>query len=349
KGFFFQYDDKGSSLVGYASLAGKYEVIVKDVGGTSVARPYSGGSFSVAKDGMIAYTLTSPYHPAELAIQAGAGATPRQLTHVSQSLLEYRQLGRLEEVWYPSSVDGRDIQGWVVYPPNFEEGGAYPLLVENHGGPISSYGPHFSPEVQLYASAGFAVFYPNPRGSTSYGEEFGNLLYHNYPGEDYNDVMDGVDELLKRPYFVEDSLFVTGGSAGGIMTAWMIGKNNRFRSAAVIKPVMNWISKTLTADNYYGYAYSRYPGQPWENPMDYWKFSPISLVGNVETPTLVMVGGADLRTPLSEAKQLYHALKLRKIETALVEVPGAYHFIANRPSQLITKVDHIVAWFNRYR
>lgn len=349
KGFYFQYDDEGSSLVGHSTLGGKHKVVVRDVGGTAVARPYSGGSYSVAEGGDIAFTLTSPYHPAELAVQNANSDSSRQLTKVSQSLLEYRKLGKLEAVWYKSSVDGRNVQGWVVYPPDFTEDGSYPMLVENHGGPIASYGPHFSPEVQLYASAGFAVFYPNPRGSTSYGEEFGNLLYHNYPGEDYNDVMDGVDELLKRPYFTEDSLFVTGGSAGGIMTAWMIGKNNRFRSAAVIKPVMNWISKTLTADNYYGYAYSRYPGQPWENPMDYWKFSPISLVGNVQTPTLVMVGGADLRTPLSEAKQLYHALKLRKVETALVEVPGAYHFIANRPSQLITKVDHIVAWFNRYR
>jgi dipeptidyl aminopeptidase/acylaminoacyl peptidase len=348
KGFYFQYDNEGSSLVAHATLDGKHTDLVKNVGGTSVARPYSGGSYSVSKGGKVAYTLTSPYHPAELSVQDGSGA-PEQITHVSKSLLDYRKLGKLEEIWYKSSVDGRDIQGWVVYPPDFEESGSYPLMVENHGGPISSYGPHFSPEVQLYATAGYAVYYPNPRGSTSYGEEFGNLLYHNYPGEDYNDVMDGVDELLKRSYFSEDSLFVTGGSAGGIMTAWMIGKNNRFRSAAVIKPVMNWISKTLVADNYYGYAYSRYPGQPWENPMEYWKFSPISLVANVETPTLVMVGSADLRTPLSEAKQLYHALKLRKIETALVEVPGAYHFIANRPSQLITKIDHIVAWFNRYR
>ena len=221
--------------------------------------------------------------------------------------------------------------------------------MENHGGPISNYGDRFSPEIQLYASAGFVVFYPNPRGSTSYGEEFGNLLYHHYPGNDYDDVMDGVDAILKKGYIPEDSLFVTGGSAGGIMTAWMIGSNNRFRAAAVVKPVMNWISKTLTADNYYGYAHYRYPGQPWENMETYMKFSPISLVGNIQTPTLVMVGTADLRTPLSEAKQLYHALKLRKIETALVEVPGAYHFISSRPSQLITKIEHIVAWFERYR
>jgi len=131
------------------------------------------------------------------------------------------------------------------------------------------------------------------------------------------------------------------------MTAWMIGKSDRFRSAAVIKPVMNWISKTLVADNYFYYANSRYPGQPWENLETYWKFSPISLVGNINTPTLVMVGTKDMRTPLSEAKQLYHALKIRQVETALVEVPGAYHFIANRPSQLITKIDHILAWFAR--
>ena len=133
------------------------------------------------------------------------------------------------------------------------------------------------------------------------------------------------------------------------MTAWMIGKNNRFKAAAVVKPVMNWISKTLVADNYFYYADYRYPGQPWENFENYWKFSPLSLVGNIETPTLVMVGTADMRTPLSEAKQLYGALKIRKIETALVEIPGSYHNISNRPSQLITKIDHILAWFDTYR
>ena len=154
------------------------------------------------------------------------------------------------------------------------------------------------------------MFYPNPRG-TSYGEAFANLLVNNYPGED-NDVMDGVDAVLPRALPTKINC-LSPGSAGGIMSAWMIGKNNRFEAAVVTKPVMNWISKLLVADNYYGYANSRYPGQVWENPMNYWKFSPISLVGNVETPTMVMVGRNDLRTPPSEAKQLYHALKLRKI------------------------------------
>ena len=148
---------------------------------------------------------------------------------------------------------------------------------------------------------------PQPPRQYQLRREFGNLLYHNYPGDDYHDVMDEVDAMIEQGFIAEDSLFVTGGHAGGIMTAWMIGKNNRFRAAAVVKPVMNWISKTLTADNYYGYANSRFPGQPWENIETYMKFSPVSLVGNIETPTLVMVGTADLRTPLSEAKQLYHA------------------------------------------
>ncbi len=221
----------------------------------------------------------------------------------------------MEEVWYKSSVDQRELQGWVVYPPHYDKNKKYPFLVENHGGPVLNYGDRFSAEMQLYAAAGYIVFYPNARGSTSYGEEFGNLLYNNYPGDDYNDVMDGVDHCIKNGIAHEDQLYVTGGSAGGIMTAWIIGKNNRFKAAVVAKPVMNWISKTLVADNYFGYANSRYPGQPWENFEGYWKFSPLSLVGNIETPTMVMVGMEDLRTPPSEAKQLYHALKLRKIET----------------------------------
>lgn len=221
-------------------------------------------------------------------------------------------------------------------------------MVENHGGPISNYGDRFSFEMQLYAAAGYIVFYPNPRGSTSYGEEFANLLYHNYPGEDYIDVMDGVDACIAKGIAHEDQLFVAGGSAGGIMSAWMIGKNDRFEAAVVVKPVVNWISKTLVADNYYGYANTRFPGQPWENFEDYWNFSPLSLVENINTPTMVMVGMNDLRTPPSESKQLYHALKLRKVETVLVEIPEASHGIANRPSNLMTKIAHTLAWFNRY-
>ncbi|UJH69260.1 S9 family peptidase [Muricauda sp. SCSIO 65647] len=348
-GLYFNYDDKGNGKVGYITLSGKVTKLADNRGGTTLGRPYGSGSYSVSKNGTVAYTYATPAHPAELALLGPKTKSPRKMTNLNSGLLKYRTLGKVEEVWYTSSVDNRDLQGWVVYPPNYDASKKYPFMVENHGGPILNYGDRFSIEMQLYASAGYIVFYPNARGSTSYGEAFGNLLYRNYPGEDYNDVMDGVDHCIEKGIAHEDQLFVTGGSAGGIMTAWMIGKNDRFEAAVVAKPVMNWISKTLVADNYFGYANSRYEGQPWENVEHYWKFSPISLVGNIETPTMVMVGMNDLRTPPSEAKQLYHALKLRKKETVLVEIPGASHGIANRPSNLITKIAHTVAWFDKYR
>ncbi|WP_413789396.1 S9 family peptidase [Leptobacterium meishanense] len=346
---YFSYDDKGNTKIGYTDLKGIITKLADNLGGTSIGRPYAGGSYSVANNGTIVYTHSRPNYPAEVAILQPKQKRPQLLTALNTDLLSHRTLGEVEEVWYKSTVDGLPIQGWIVKPPKYDPSKKYPLLVENHGGPILNYGDRFSAEMQLYATAGYIVFYPNPRGSTSYGETFGNLLYNNYPGEDYNDVMDGVDYLIEKGLINEQQLYVTGGSAGGIMTAWIIGKNNRFKAAVVAKPVMNWISKTLVADNYYGYANYRYPGQPWENVETYWKFSPISLVGNVQTPTMVMVGMNDLRTPPSEAKQLYHALKLRKIETVLVEIPGASHGIANKPSNLITKISHTLAWFEKFR
>ncbi len=345
-GLYYQYDEHGDTKIGYAGLRGANKHVADSLGGEAMGRPYGGGSFSVSRNNAIAYTYSTPHRPAELAVLSGRDRL-RIITALNEDALAQRRLGEVREIWYQSSFDQRDLQGWLVLPPHYDASKQYPLLVENHGGPISNYGPRFSPEIQLYAAAGYLVFYPNPRGSTGYGEEFANLLFNNYPGEDYQDIMDGVDELIRQGIAHENSLYVTGGSAGGIMTAWMIGKNNRFRSAAVIKPVMNWVSKTLTADNYFNYADYRYPGQPWENIETYMKFSPVSLVGNIQTPTMVMVGTDDLRTPLSEAKQLYHALKLRKIDTMLIEMPGASHFIARRPSQLVSKVAHILAWFER--
>jgi len=349
KGLYFSYDNHGNTKIAHVSLDGKVTTLADNLGGTSLGRPYGGGSYSVSANGTIAYTHSRPQYPAEVAVRNVKSGEISLVTLLNKALLSHRTLGKVEEVWYTSSFDERQIQAWLVYPPNYDPSKKYPLLVENHGGPISNYGDRFSAEMQLYAAAGYIVLYPNPRGSTSYGEEFGNLLYNNYPGQDYNDVMDGVDQCIARGIAHEDMLYVAGGSAGGIMTAWIIGKNNRFEAAVVVKPVMNWISKTLVADNYFGYANSRYPGQPWENFEGYWKFSPVSLVGNIQTPTMVMVGMDDLRTPPSEAKQLYHALKLRKIETVFVEIPEASHGIANRPSNLITKVAHTVAWLDKYR
>ena len=348
-GLYFSYDEFGNTKIGHITIDGKITKLADNIGGTSIGRPYPSGSFSVSQNGMIVFTHTTPSRPADIAVISGKNSEPKLLTQLNEDLLASRTLGKVEEMWYTSSVDGRKLQGWIVYPPNYDATKKYPMMVENHGGPILNYGDRFSAEMQLYATGGYIVFYPNPRGSTSYGEAFANLLYNNYPGEDYNDVMDGVDQLIKKGIAHEDALYVTGGSAGGIMTAWIIGKNNRFEAAVVAKPVINWISKTLVADNYYGYANYRMPGQPWENVEGYWNFSPISLVANMETPAMIIVGMDDLRTPPSEAKQLYHALKLRKKETVLVEIPGASHDIARRPSNMITQVSHTLAWFDKYR
>jgi dipeptidyl aminopeptidase/acylaminoacyl peptidase len=349
KGLYFNYDQHGNGKIGYLSTNGKFKKITDNRGGTTLGRPYSSGMFSVSKNGKLAYTYSRPNHPADIATVDHNGQNWKRLTDFNQALFAFKKPGKVEELWYTSSVDGRKLQGWIVYPPDYDSSKKYPFMVENHGGPISNYGDRYSIEMQLYAAAGYIVFYPNPRGSTSYGEEFANLLLNNYPGEDYNDVIDGVDTCIAKGIAHEDQLFVAGGSAGGIMSAWMIGKNSRFEAAVVVKPVMNWTSKLLVADNYYGYTNSRYEGQVWENPTSYWNFSPISLVGNIQTPTMVMVGMNDLRTPPSEAKQLYHALKLRKIPTVLVEIPEASHGIAKRPSNLMTKVAHTLAWFEKYR
>ena len=345
---YFQYDDEGNSKVAFTTLDGEVAVLGADLGGASYGRPYGGGSFSVADTGAFAFNQSRPDMPGELSVGA-PGETVRQLTSLNQDLLGQRTLGEVEEIWWDSSFDGRPVQGWIVKPPGFDPGRRYPLILEIHGGPISNYGDRFSAEMQLMAAAGYVVLYANPRGSTSYGEEFGDLLYRNYPGNDYDDLISGVDAVIARGYVDEDNLFVTGGSAGGIMTAWIVGKTDRFRAAVSQKPVVNWISKTLTADNWYGYYFSRYEGLPWENPEPYWRFSPLSLAGNVTTPTMIITGEEDLRTPLSESYQLFHALKFQGIDTAVVRLPGASHDMSRRPSQLMAKIANIVAWFDKYR
>ena len=348
-GIHFQYDDEGNSKVAFTTLNGDVTVLAGDLGGTSYGRPYGGGSFSVANDGTFALNQTRPDMPGEVAVGRRGGDGARTITTLNEDLLAGRTLGAVEEIWWESSFDGRPIQGWIVKPPDFDPNRHYPFILEIHGGPISNYGDRFSAEIQLMAAAGYVVLYANPRGSTGYGEEFGDLLYRNYPGEDYDDLISGVDAVIERGYVDENNLFVTGGSAGGIMTAWIVGKTDRFRAAVSQKPVVNWISKTLTADNWYGYYFSRYEGLPWENPEPYWRFSPISLAGNVTTPTLFITGEEDLRTPLSESYQMYHALKMRGIDTAVIRLPGASHDMSRRPSQLMAKVANIVAWFEKYR
>ncbi len=348
KGLIIQYDDGGESQIAHLGLSGDLRPMAANTGGTSLGRPYAGGSFSVAKNGAIAFNQASPQRPAELAVMDKRGQS-RLLTHLNDDLLAHKTLGKVEELHVSSSFDDRDVEGWIVYPPNYETGKKWPLILEIHGGPVANYGPRFSAEVQLYAAAGYVVLFMNPRGSNSYGEEFVNLIHHNYPSQDYDDLMSGVDVLIERGIADPEQLYVTGGSGGGVLTAWIVGKTDRFRAAVVAKPVINWTSFNLTAD---GAAYfSRYwfGAFPWEDQEQYWRRSPLSLVGNVTTPTMLLTGESDYRTPIGETEQFYLALKLRKVDTAMVRVPEASHGIAKRPSNLIAKVVNILGWFEQHR
>ena len=343
----FQYDDEGTTIIGSITLDGQREELATQVGGTTIGRPYTSGSFSLANDGRFAFTHSTPQRPADVAI-GQAGQEARVLTGLNEDLLGHKTLGAVEEFTYASSHDGRTIEGWIVTPPDFDPNEQYPLLLEIHGGPFAAYGPYFSSEVQLYAAAGYVVLYTNPRGSTSYGQDFGNAIHHAYPSNDYDDLISGVDAVIDRGFIDTDRLYVTGGSGGGVLTAWIVGQTDRFRAAVSAKPVINWYSWALTADMYpYGIKYW-FPGPPWEHTEHYMERSPISLVGNVTTPTMLLTGTEDYRTPMSDTEQYYQALQYRGVETALVRIPGASHGIAARPSQLIAKVNYILAWFNRY-
>lgn len=343
-----QYEDEGRVKLASVSLDGRLRVLADDVGGLAIGRPYSSGEFSVSDNGLVAYTAAGPERLADVAIVPLRGGTPKRLTDLSGDLLSQRTLGRVEELWVPSSHDGLRVQAWVITPPGFDPARKYPLILEIHGGPFAAYGPTFAAELQLYAAAGYVVVYANPRGSTGYGKAFGNAIHHAYPGHDYDDLMSVVDAVLARGYVDPARLYVTGGSGGGVLTAWIVGRTDRFRAAVVQKPVINWTSFALTADRYTFFWQYWFPGPPWEQQEQYWARSPLSLVGNVKTPTMVLTGEADHRTPMSESEQYYQALKLRRVPTALVRVPDAPHALDRRPSQLASKVAHVLAWFERH-
>lgn len=347
RGLYFQYDDLGVTRIGYVDLDGRVREVATDLGGTSIGRPYSGGSFSVAGNDRIAFTQASSARPAEVAIVGNRGATT-VLTALNDNLLGQRSLGEVEEIWYESSHDGRRIQGWIIKPPGFDPSASYPLVLEIHGGPFANYGERFAVELQSYAAAGYVVLYTNPRGSTGYGQEFASLIHHNYPGEDHDDLISGVDALIDMGYVDPERLFITGGSGGGVLTSWAIGQTDRFQAAVVQKPVINWYSMAFVTDIPIVATRYWFGAMPWEDPDSFLARSPISLVGNVTTPTMVLTGEEDWRTPMSESEQYYQALKLRRVEAALVRMPGAPHNIGHRPSVMIDQILHIIGWFDRF-
>jgi dipeptidyl aminopeptidase/acylaminoacyl peptidase len=349
QGLFMLYDDRGNGRLGYVSLQGQVREVLDRVGGVTIDRPYEGGSFSLSSNGRAAYTHSTPYRPADIHLAVPGRADGAPLTQLNEDLLGARELGRVEELVCASSVDQRSVQGWIVHPPGFDAAKDYPLILEIHGGPFSNYGDRFAADMQLYAAAGYIVLYVNPRGSTSYGEEFANLIHHAYPGHDYDDLMSAVDATIAKGHVDPDRLYVTGGSGGGVLTAWIVGSTGRFKAAVVSKPVINWMSFALTADEYPYFTRYWFSSMPWDSPEQYFARSPLSLVGKVTTPTMVLTGEEDWRTPISESEQYYQALKLRGIDTALVRIPEASHGITARPSRLAVKAAYTLEWFDRHK
>ena len=342
------FQEAGGYRIARITLGGDVSTLAAGVvSGGGLDRPYAGGGFSLADDGTIAFVTGDEHRPGDLAV-ARRGTT-RTLTRLNELALGDKRLGSVRALDV-TAPDGGDVPSWIVLPPTYVDGQRVPLILEIHGGPYAAYGPQFSTDYQLYAAAGYAVLYTNPRGSTGYGQAFADGIEKTYPASNYEDLMAAVDVAVASGIADPQNLFVTGGSGGGVLTSWLVGKTDRFRAAATQKPVINWTTQALVSDGIPFFARYWMGALPWEAPTAYWERSPLSLVGSVKTPTLVVVGSEDYRTPVAESEQYYGALKLAGVDTALVLVPGASHGgIAARPSQSAAKAAAIIAWFDKYR
>ena len=350
QGLYAFYNDAGLTRVAWvpvdsakANLAPK--VVVEKIGGTRLYLPSAGGNWSEG-NGTFAFTTAESDRPAALGIERQG----RRVATVdfNTDWRATKSIGKLERVAWRSNVGALPIEGWVQYPPDFDASKKYPLALEIHGGPNGDYGPYFSITHQIYAAAGYIVLFSNPRGSIGYGEKFGNAIDLAYPGDDHADLMSGVDEMVKRPYVDTDNLFIGGGSGGGVLTTNAIAKTDRFRAAAALRPVTDWTVQGLTSDIVALTLVNWVPGRPWEIHDNYWKRSTLSMVGSVKTPTILIDGDADWRTPIAQTEAYYQALKVRGIDTRMVRLDGAGHGMG-RPSQWLASILAVTDWYGRYR
>jgi dipeptidyl aminopeptidase/acylaminoacyl peptidase len=306
-------------------------------------------TFRMTNAGNLVYTLSTPTRLGDLFWLDRSGAEPKQLTHLNDDLFSRLNLTEPEEIWY-QSFDGKKIQGWIQKPPNFDPNKKYPLILNIHGGPHSAYGFVFDHEFQWMAAKGYVVLYPNPRGSTSYGQDFGNIIQYHYPGDDYKDLMAGVDEMIKRGYIDDKKLGVTGGSGGGLLTNWTIVQTTRFAAAVSQRDIADWADWWYSAD-FTQFQPEWFHGAPFEDPEDFKARSPITFVKNVTTPLMLILGEADYRTPTGAGgEQMFRALKYRKIPTVMVRFPNESHELSRsgQPWHRIERLEHIVGWFDHW-
>jgi dipeptidyl aminopeptidase/acylaminoacyl peptidase len=303
-----------------------------------------------ARAARFAMIVSTPTVLGDLYVQnAGEGAAPKKLTSFNDALFGDLSMNEPEEIWY-SSFDGKKIQGWILKPPGFDPQKKYPLILQIHGGPHSAYGNTFTHEFQWMAAKGYVVLYTNPRGSSNYGQDFGNVIQFNYPGDDYKDLMAGVDEMLKKGYIDEKQLGVTGGSGGGLLTNWVVTQTTRFKAAVSQRDISDWANFWYTAD-FTLFTPTWFHKAPFEDPAEFAKRSPITYVAKIQTPLMFILGDEDFRTPPSAGgEDLFRALKYLKRPTVMVRFPGESHELSRsgRPWHRVERLQHIVGWFDKY-
>ncbi|MBW3553109.1 MAG: S9 family peptidase [Gemmatimonadetes bacterium] len=291
-------------------------------------------------------TRTSPHEPGDIVVlDLRRPGELRELTSVNADVLRGVRLGAVEELWWTSTDDFR-IQGWVVKPPDFDPSRKYPLMLAIHGGPHAMYSVGFNFGWQEHAANGYVVLYTNPRGSSGYGSAFGNAIKNAYPGKDFDDLMNGVDAVIEQGYVDTENMFVYGCSGGGVLTAWVVSHTDRFRAASSNCPVINWLSFVGTTDS--PFWYSNFEKMPWEDPSEHLRRSPLMYVQNVKTPTMLMTGERDLRTPISQTEEFYQALKMLRVPTAMIRFNDEWHGTGSKPSNFMRTQLYLRSWFERW-
>ncbi|HUJ50455.1 MAG TPA: S9 family peptidase [Bryobacteraceae bacterium] len=338
-GIYFDADDHGARNVQLASINGG-------------VRPITTGKHmltmdSASKDMVAAGTVTDSDHPAEVVrYSLTRPADMTQLSNVNAGLLAGKKLAKTEEIDFSSSGNTQ-VQGWMVKPPDFDSAKKYPLILEIHGGPYGNYNVSFNYMWQNFAANDFVVLYVNPRGSTGYGTAFSGAIDHNYPGPDYDDLMAGVDAVVAKGFVDTSHMYVSGCSGGGVLSSWVIGHTNRFAAAAVRCPVIDWLSMAGHTDIPL-FTYSFFKKPFWEDPSDWLSHSSLMYVGNVTTPTLLMTGVLDRRTPMPQTEEYYAALKKRGVPVTLLQFAGEYHGTGSKPSNFIRTQLYMMSWFKKF-
>jgi dipeptidyl aminopeptidase/acylaminoacyl peptidase len=335
--------ERGSSNLGRVSISsGAVEPLTT---GTQDVMAYTAS----ADGSRLATTISTQTNIGDISVVSATGGAATQITHVNDGLFADITQSEPEEIWY-TSFDGRKIQGWILKPPDFDSSRKYPMILEIHGGPHSAYGNTYTHEFMWMAAKGYVVLFTNPRGSTSYGQEFGNIIQYHYPGDDYKDLMAGVDEVVKRGYVDSARLGVTGGSGGGLLTNWTITQTQRFKAAAAQRDIADWYGFWFTAD-FTQFQPSWFRKAPWEDPQDYAARSPITHVANVTTPLMLVLGDQDYRTPPADGgEMMFRALKYRKIPTVMVRFPRENHELSRsgEPWHRVERLQHIVGWMDKW-